>query len=936
MKGRSEAQRRTCPHSPDATAQLAAALPRYWSAVFVAAWLGSARAGFEFAICNRIAVRARSSVISHRLCPRIRLGRSAYPALTALSIVLAVSAVRAQEAELAAPEGADAAPDEPPKPADSAQPAIVPPRVVARTAPRYPETRLTSGVEGEVTLTVTVGADGSVQGIEVTQGLSAEFDQEAIAAVGGWTFEPAQLNGAAVAAKIRVSVNFAVPRPAAEAKASPRAPSPAPGASAAPASAEVAEPEAVTEVTVEGQRAKRATQRSASDYSVKRDVLESAPRHEGVEVLRSAPGMYIGRGEGSAVAHHYMLRGFDSEHGQDIEFRVGGIPINLPAHIHGQGYADLGFLIAETVDEVRATEGVHDPRQGDFAVAGTIDIQLGVRERGLRSKSSYGSFDSYRQVVLWAPPSQLADSFGAVSLQGTAGFGQNRRGQSLSAIVQQGFGEEDWRTRATGIFYTARADSAGVLRNDDVEAGRVGFYDVYQEATARAQNALAGRAILGVSSAYSGVTGDSAELGVWLGFDHFRAQQNFTGFLERSQTLADVAGRGDLIEQRNATRSVGVTAGYRTSAYRPSEWIEAYFEVGSSARYDEIDQAQNLLDAQVRLQTWDQRVNAEVRGMDVGFWGDLDVHTTEYLKLRLGVRGDALSYEIADALGNRAPAVRNPESFVVGFRRSAMGIAVGPRTSADVHAAEWLTIHASYGEGFRSPNARTLDDGEQTPFTKVHSSDLGARLHFDESYEVSVAGYHTDLSDDVAFDASEGRLERVGRTRRLGAVLHSQARPLPGLVLAGSITYVDAQLLEPPPATAEDPEPAFKRGQNLPFVPPVVARADVGYERELLQRAGSHPLTGKLGLGFSALSAQPLPYSTFADPVALLDVAGGVGWGPAKLGLEVFNVLDLKYGAVQYSFVSDWDPDAQGSRLPERHTTAGAPRTIMATLELAL
>ena len=50
--------------------------------------------------------------------------------------------------------------------------------------------------------------------------------------------------------------------------------------------------------------------------------------------------------------------------------------------IHGQGYADLGFVIGETVDSLHVTEGVYDPRQGDFAVAGSIDLELGSERRG--------------------------------------------------------------------------------------------------------------------------------------------------------------------------------------------------------------------------------------------------------------------------------------------------------------------------------------------------------------------------------------------------------------------------------------------------------------------------------------------------------------------------------------------------------------------------
>ena len=112
-------------------------------------------------------------------------------------------------------------------------------------------------------------------------------------------------------------------------------------------------------------------------FEIEREVIVAAPKQEGAEVLRAAPGVYIGRAEGPAVAHHYMLRGFDAEHGQDIEFRVGGLPINMPSHIHGQGYSDLSFLVADTVREMRVSEGVYDPRQGDFAVAGSIDFRAG-------------------------------------------------------------------------------------------------------------------------------------------------------------------------------------------------------------------------------------------------------------------------------------------------------------------------------------------------------------------------------------------------------------------------------------------------------------------------------------------------------------------------------------------------------------------------------
>jgi outer membrane receptor protein involved in Fe transport len=730
-----------------------------------------------------------------------------------------------------------------------------------------------------------------------------------------------------------------------DARAQPASPSdlapPAPASTDAAPQPPEAAPSAVEEVadvTVSAQRRPRTEDRAASDFTISRDVIAAAPRQEGAEVLRSVPGLYIARAEGGAVGHRYMLRGFDADHGQDLELSVGGLPINIPSHIHGQGYADLGFLIAETVEALQVKEGVYDPRQGDFAVAGSIDVQLGVERRGVTVRSTLGSFDAFRQLVLWAPP-DASDSgtFGAAQYSRTDGFGENRRGQAASAIVQTVLGEpETWRYRVLGILYGARSELAGVLRAGDVDAGQVGFYDVYPYATARAQNGFAARLLTGLFADHQGPSGDATELGLWAGLDDFRLQENFTGFIQRSQTLENVAGRGDLIEQQNRTKSLGVRGRYRSAPYRPAAWMHGTLELGLAGRLDESDQAQNLLDASVRRQTWDRRVDASILGADLGLWGDLEGQITRAVRLRAGLRADALYYDVSDRLGNFAPLTRPQDTYIVGFRRSAFGLAWGPRASAEVNPTQGLSLRAAYGEGYRSPQARTLDDGEPAPFSKVRSVDLGARLAWHERYELTLAAYYTVLSDDVAFDAEEGRLERIGQTRRLGAVLDLRARPLEGLVGALSVTFVDAELLEPPPPTPEEPEPPFRAGQNLPFVPPIVVRLDLGAHSLEVGSVGAWGLVGHAGAGFSFLSPRPLPFGQFADPVALLDGAAGLAWGPLDLALELFNVFDARYAASELYFASTWDPEAARTRAPVRHLAAGAPFTWLLTLGLAL
>jgi iron complex outermembrane recepter protein len=816
-------------------------------------------------------------------------------------------------------------------PTEAGPPAeIVSPRVTRRVDAVYPPAVASRGARGTVVLRVTIEASGQVGPIDVVEAPDPLLVEAAVGALQQWTFEPARRDAVPVAARILVPFTFEPPSPAPPPPAAPVLP--APVARAEARAPEPPPPEAATgEVLVVGKRDAAAAPRSASDYHMHRDVLAAAPHSEGAEVLRAAPGLYLARPEGGAVAHRYVLRGFDSDHGQDIEFKVGGIPVNLPSHIHGQGYADLGFLIAETVDGLRVMEGVHDPRQGDFAVAGSIDVDLAVRQRGILLKGGYGSFGTIQALGLWAPQAELADTFGAVNFEQTLGFGPNRKAAAGSAVLQYGFSTEHWRYALLGILRAARAESPGVVRKDDVEAGRVDFYGVYPLPTAEGQNALNERLIVGLRGNYTGDDGDTGGLGLWSSIDGFALRENFTGFLERSQTLAGVYGRGDLIAQNNLTRSLGFWANYRTAPRRLPFNTEFSLELGASGRLDQVDQTQNLLDASVRGQSWDRRVDASILGVDLGGYGDLDVHVGEAVRVRVGMRADALSYDVNDRLGNFTPLSRAQDQSEEGYRRSAFGLALGPRASADFDLISSLTLHAAYGEGYRSPQARLLEDGESAPFTKVRSVDLGLRFVPVDYAHFSLSAYQTDLSDDVAFDAAEGRLSRVGKTRRRGAALEMQATPWPGVIGALSCTYVNAELMEPPPATPENPTPQFKAGQNLPFVPPLVVRADVGASHELFS-----DIIGKLGLGLSVLSARPLPYGDSSPAVALLDGSLGARWKMFGLSLAVFNLLDARYSSLELTFPSHWDPDSPPSRLPARHQIAGSPRALMATLEVQL
>jgi hypothetical protein len=72
------------------------------------------------------------------------------------------------------------------------------------------------------------------------------------------------------------------------------------------------------------------------------------------------------------------------------------MPVNMVSHAHGQGYADLHFVIPETVESIDFDKGSYFADKGDFATAGFVAFKT----RDFSDKSSLGleigQFNTFR------------------------------------------------------------------------------------------------------------------------------------------------------------------------------------------------------------------------------------------------------------------------------------------------------------------------------------------------------------------------------------------------------------------------------------------------------------------------------------------------------------------------------------------------------------
>jgi hypothetical protein len=115
---------------------------------------------------------------------------------------------------------------------------------------------------------------------------------------------------------------------------------------------------------------------SATQGTVGAQELEDRPILRSGEVLETVPGVIITQHAGGGKANQYFLRGFNLDHGTDFAVFIDDMPLNLPSHAHGEGYADMNTVIPELVQLVNYEKGPYYADVGNFGSAGSAHLEF--------------------------------------------------------------------------------------------------------------------------------------------------------------------------------------------------------------------------------------------------------------------------------------------------------------------------------------------------------------------------------------------------------------------------------------------------------------------------------------------------------------------------------------------------------------------------------
>lgn len=479
------------------------------------------------------------------------------------------------------------------------------------------------------------------------------------------------------------------------------------------------------------------------------EELTSRPYLRRGELLEVVPGMIITQHSGTGKANQYFVRGFNLDHGTDFGVFVDSMQVNNRTHGHGQGYADLNFLIPELVERLDYTKGPYFPDLGDLTSAGSARFRLYDILPESQLSVEAGQDDYFRFLAL--------DS-------SKAGAGWLTTGVEYSLYDGPWVLEEDserfngflkyyWesgvnRFSVTGMAYSGEWTSTDQIPRRLVNNGTIGRLG-YVDPT-----------LGGESSRYSGSfkwihEGDKSttEIDAYAGYYDLDLYSNFTYFL-------DDPVNGDQFNQVDQR----VFAGFGVKDNRENTLFghDGDFTAGFDTRHDAIGEV-GLYNTASRRRIGTTRSDA-VDETSLSAFADQKLVLTDWLKLSGGIRSDLFHFGVDSNL----PA--NSGSDWAGIVSPKFGAVLGPWDETE--------FYFNWGGGFHSNDARGVtiatDPSTGRPATAVDplvrqwGTEAGVRTQAIPDVTATLTVWYLESDSELLFVGDAGNTEAGPGTQRYG------------------------------------------------------------------------------------------------------------------------------------------------------------------------
>ena len=618
--------------------------------------------------------------------------------------------------------------------------------------------------------------------------------------------------------------------------------------------------------------------------------LKASPVKSSQEILQKVPGLFIAQHAGGGKAEQIFLRGFDIDHGTDISIAVDGMPVNMVSHAHGQGYADLHFLIPETLANIDFGKGPYYANQGNFNTAGYVNFKtkdkleqstFGLEYGQFNTLRTFGLFDLLKNVdnqnayiasefLLSDGPVESPQDFQRFNVMGK--YILDMKNDDRLSILFSHF-QSQWN--ASGQIPQRLVDDGTITRwgsVDDTEGGN----------TSRTNFAISHTKNLKDNS--------------WLKTNAFYSQYDFELFSNFTFFLDDPI-YGDQIRQYEDRNIFG----FNTTLFSNKKFTNANLELSSGIglRYDDINDNE-LAHTANRETTLNRLAFGNINETNAYGFINAELDFGKWL-INPALRLDAFNFQYHNNLVASDPT--NSESKF--FLSPKFNIIYNP-------SPKWQLFFKS-GRGFHSNDTRVVvaENGKEI-LPAAYGTDLGTIWKPLPRLWLNVAAWYLFLEQEFVYVGDAGIVEPSGKTRRRGIDVGFRYQLSDYLFFSSDFNYTHSRAIE-----------EADGNNRIPLAPELTSVGRLSFQ---------HPSGFNSNISYRYIKDRPAneDNSIVAQGYFIVDANVNYTFRKITFGVNIENIFNQEWNEAQFATESRLLNEIEP--VEEIHFTPGVPFFIKGSL----
>lgn len=574
------------------------------------------------------------------------------------------------------------------------------------------------------------------------------------------------------------------------------------------------------------------------------------------EVLRAVPGLFIAQHAGGGKAEQMFLRGFDLDHGTDIDISVDGMPVNMVSHAHGQGYADLHFLQPEVIEHIDFDKGLYNMTKGDMATAGYVAFK--TRDRMPNEAAveiGMHDYQRYRASMSLIDRRDESLYFSGAFLSDNGFFDSPQHFKRLNAMAKYTKWTDAARFNIIASHFNSSWNASGQIPERAIDKGIIGWFGSLDASEGGSTSRTSLQFIHRL---------DLPD-GARLNSDFYLSYYTFDLFSDFTFQLNDPE-HWDEINQREKRVIAGGHTEYDNHFHVGEEtWKWA---AGAGFRYDHVmDIALYHAEQRHRLGTYSL---GDIDESDLFGYAGIEMNVGRWM-FNPSVRVDWFHFNYADKTAEKYDDRGCAQAFV------------SPKLNIIYNPSDNVQLYLKGGRGFHSNDARVVvvRNGKNV-LPQALGADFGIHWKPRRDLMFNAAAWYLHMNQEFVYVGDEAVVEPSGKSRRFGIDLGARWEFLKYFYLKADYTYSNARMTQEP-----------KGADYIPLAPEHTLLAGLTFRNK--------NVTASIHTRWIGDRPANEDWSLTAKGYCVTDLNASYTWRKFTFGVAIENLFDTRWREAQFA-----------------------------------